>query len=200
MKEFNLGSEVVVSDPCYKIPTWCQAIVTGVLPGKYMAEVTETDGSDGWGVRIATLSATHVDYIDRYGLLDWEESPDSIGVDSGQCGIFNKEHYRDDKQSDTYNLPLIWGGRADKYGDLWYERMCSLTLSTRDGGISDDSWGITPDGVVSSSGYGDGSYILMLGKVDEQVVAFEIIYLGSEDEDDDDMDDDKYRYLTGNED
>lgn len=185
MKEFNLGSKVVVSDPCYVLPTWCHAVITGVLPGKYIGEVTKTDGTDGWGIRVATLSATHEDYVDRFGFLDWEQWKGSIGVDSGQCGIFDFEHYRKDKRSDTYGLPLIWGGKNDdEDGHLWYERMCSLTLSKGDGGVSDDDWGITPDGVVSSTGYGNGSYTLMLGKVEEQVVAFEIIYIGSEDEED----------------
>lgn len=190
MKEFNLGSKVVVSDPCYDIPTWCQAIITGVLPGKYLAEVTETDGTDGWGVRIATLAATHVDYVDRIGFIEWEESSADIGVDSGQCGIFDFEHYRNDDSSETYGLPLIWGGKnGDDSGDLWYERMCSLTLGTEDGGVSNDDWGVTPDGAVSSSGYGDGSYTLMIGKIEDDIVAFEIIYVGTE-EDEDEWEDD----------
>ena len=189
MKEFNLGSEVVVSDPFYKLPTWCQAVITGVLPGKYIGEITETDGSDGWGIRIATLSATHEDYVDRLGFIDWEESKATIGVDSGQCGIFDKQYFRDDKRSDTYGLPSIWGGRKDGDGDLWYERMCSLTLGTEYGGVSDDDWGVTPDGVVSSSGYGDGAYTLMLGITDDgEVVGFEIVYIGADEDDPDDED------------
>lgn len=187
MKDFNLGSEVVVSDPCYVLPTWCQAVITGVLPGKYIPEVGKTDGADGWGVRISRLSAIHEDFFNKVGLIEWEESPADIGVDSGQCGIFDKKYYRDDKHSESYGLPMIWGGtNGSDDGDLWYERMCSLTLGKSDGGVSEDDCGSTPDGVVSSSGYGDGSYTLMIGKIEDDIVAFEIIYIGSEDEDEED--------------
>lgn len=180
MKEFNLGSEVVVSDPCYDIPTWCQAVITNVLPGKYIPEVEYTDGSDGWGVRVSSLRATHEDFYEKPGLVEWESHPVPMGVDSGQCGIFDKKYYRNDKQSESYGLPLIWDGNKDDDGDLWYVRMCSLTIGTEDGGVSDDDWGCTPDGVVSSTGYGDGSYTLLIGKIEDQVVAFDIVYIGSE--------------------
>jgi hypothetical protein len=196
MKEFNLGTKVVVSDPCYDIPTWCQAILTGVLPGKYLADVVKSDGSDGWGIRVASLNATHEDFFDKMGLIHWDVSPADIGVDSGQCGIFNFDQFRNDIASDAYGLPLVFGGRKDSDGDLWYERMCSLTLSTEDGGVSDDDWGGTPDGVVSSSGYGDGSYTLMIGKIENDIVAFEIVYIGSDMDEEDEMDEDEIRSLT----
>lgn len=190
MKEFNLGSEVVVSDPCYVLPTWCQAVITGVLPGKYIPEVGKTDEDDGWGVRISRLSAIHEDFFNKVGLIEWEESPIDIGVDSGQCGIFDKIHYRNDKHSESYSLPMIWGGKnGSDNGDLWYERMSSLTLGTESGGVSDDDWGVTPDGVVSSSGYGDGVYTLMIGKIEDDIVAFEIIYIGGKDRWEDDGED-----------
>ena len=124
--------------------------------------------------------------------IKWEQHPGSIGVDSGQAGIFNKEFYRNDDHSDTYDLPLIFGEDwSEKDGDKWYQRMCSLTLSKFHGGISDDDYGVTPDGIVSSSGYGDGLYHLMIGKVDDKIVGFEIIFITEDEEDDDEEDDDE---------
>lgn len=183
MKEFNLGPEVVVSDPCYTIPTWCQAIVSNVLPGTYIPEVGYSDEGD-WGMRVANLSATHKDFFDKPGLIEWSEHPAVIGVDSGQCGIFDKTYYRDDKHSESYGIDRMWEEDwNEKDGDDWYQRMCTLTSS-------EEQCGSSPDGIVSSSGYGDGSYTLLVGKIEDQVVAFHIVYIGSE-EDDDDIEDDE---------
>ena len=183
MKEFNLGSEVVVSDPCYDIPTWCQAIVSNVLPGTYVPEVDYSDERD-WGVRVSNLSATHKDFFDKPGLIEWSEHPAVIGVDSGQCGIFDKRYYRDDKHSESYGIDKLFGDDwSEKDGDDWYQRMCTLTSN-------EGACGSSPDGIVSTSGYGDGSYTLLIGKIEDQVVAFHIVYIGSE-EDDDDIEDDE---------
>ena len=37
MKTITLSNVVMVSDPCYKLDTWCQTIITNVLPGTYYA-------------------------------------------------------------------------------------------------------------------------------------------------------------------
>jgi len=175
MKKFKLGSEVVVSDPCYEIPTWCQATLRNVLPGDYVGDVEKTDGSDGWGVRIKSLIAIHEDFYGNRWNLKWDYNDSVIGVDSGQAGIFNKDFYRDDKHSESYNLPLCLGEDwSDKEGDDWYQRMCGLT-------IGDEQWGTTPDGVVSSSGYGDGSYSLLVYRDQERIVGFKIDYIDDED-------------------
>ena len=47
----KLGNEVVVSDPCYTIPTWCQVIVKDVKEGDYIPFVLNSNLS-GWGGRI----------------------------------------------------------------------------------------------------------------------------------------------------
>lgn len=174
MKKFNLSSEVIVSDPCYTIPTWCQAVISNVLPGKYISNVFKEDN------RIALLTAMHEDFYEKPE-VEWYEHPASIGVDSGQCGIFDRKYYRDDKQSESYNIDLMWNSNwSKKSGDDWYQRMCTLTCSS-------EQYGVTPDGVVSSSGYGDGSYSLLVGKIGEQIVGFEIVFI-SYDEDEEDED------------
>ena len=155
MKQITLGSKVVVSDPCYSIPTWCQEIVEGVKPGKYNVFIHKLD-IDGWGERVCALVAIHEDhefnniYLDHYS--------DNIGVDSGQAGIFDYSSYRNDSIVDSIpKMKLkeeftLYGGRMES-GDEWYERICTHTLS-------EESWGTYDTGVVSSSGIGDGSYQL----------------------------------------
>lgn len=178
MSKIKLGQQVVVSDPCYTIPTWCQAVVDGVKPGTYESYVKKVDLND-WGVRCSMLIAVHEDYRD--GVLRWEEYPADIGVDSGQCGIFSSESYRND--SITERIGLGEGdisffnnfGRPQEDGEKWYVSMCSRTLGNQ-------SYGMYDEGVVSSSGIGDGSYVLYVAKVGNEIVGLCVDFLVEEDE------------------
>jgi hypothetical protein len=184
MDTIKLGSEVIVSDPCYEIPTWCQAVVRDVLPGNYNTSVEKTN-LRSWGNRISKLRAVHVDYDPSR--LAWKEFPADIGVDSGQAGIFSKESYRNDGYSETIpfgdgeDLKIDDGGSGDK----WYNKMCSYTLGNK-------CWGSYPEGVVSSSGFGDGSYELSVAYHKKKIVGFMVDFgLGEEEDMDDDFDDDE---------
>lgn len=187
MKKINLGSSVIVSDPCYEIPTWCQQIVDNVLPGVYIVDI-EKSNQGGWGSRISELSCIHENY--KYKHIPLNPSDIPIGVDSGQAGIFDLDTYRDDEGSKSYGIEKEfdddWSKHNKEDGDEWYNRMCKLTLSK-------DGWGNYDNGVVSSSGYGDGSYTLLLAEVDGKVVGLKIIFIDDEDIDEDDRYD-EYRY------
>lgn len=171
MEKIYLGKEVMVSDPCYRVPTWCQHKLTGVLPGEYLTTVFKSDDTGGWGMRCAALVAVHKDYMEDE--LSWRTvTTADIGVDSGQCGIFDMESYRNDSIADeivtpesTFSLPY-----DDGDGDKWYDKMCKFTLSGQ-------QWGSYNTGVVSSSGYGDGSYRLLVAKHKGQIIGIAIDYL-----------------------
>lgn len=171
MSKIILGPKVVVSDPCYEIPTWCQAIVEDVLPGEYDVNV-DHDNFTNWGNRVTELKAIHVDYLgSKFHNIKWSKHPSMIGVDSGQAGIFDFEHYRNDELSNSYDLPLQFGEElSTKPGDNWYQRMCSLTIDVTDNGTFSH-------GINSCSGFGDGSYDLFIGKDNDKVVAFQIIFI-----------------------
>lgn len=161
----QLSNEVVVSDPCYTIPTWCQVIVKDVKEGNYIPFVLE---AEMYGHRISALCVVHEEHADIDCNLQWEEHGGTIGVDSGQCGVFSKESYRNDS---IFKIApkFEYGGKEE--GDKWYAHMADKTLS-------DISWGAYGYGVVSSSGMGDGSYDLyVLKDNDEKVVGFFIDYL-----------------------
>jgi hypothetical protein len=164
----KLTNEVVVSDPCYKIPTWCQGIVKDVLPGNYHSFVRKY-ADPLWGKRVSVLQVIHNDFLDTH--LSWRDSSLSIGVDSGQCGIFSRETYRKDNIINKDLLPVndfVLPYRDDE-GDDWYECMCRFTLS-------EQSWGEYHGGVVSSSGIGDGSYKCLIAKHNGKVVGITIDY------------------------
>lgn len=182
MKKIKLGTEVVVSDPCYTIPTWCQVIVNNVLPGYYEPIVKKHNAKE-WGTRVSIQMCIHEDYIGKEEELDltWVEHGGTVGVDSGQAGIFSRESYRNDSITDRIGLGdgdisfFDNFGRPEEDGEKWYKNMCSRTL-----GIL--QWGVYDEGMVSSSGFGDGSYDLyVLTTPDEVVVGFLIDFQVEED-------------------
>lgn len=167
MKKIYLTDEVMVSDPCYTVPTWCQQKVNNVLPGYYQPFCKLHDAGD-WGVRNSMLLVIHEDY--QFEFQEWEhmESAD-IGVDSGQAGFFSMRTYRNDEHSVSQDRPAPSGkpGCSWEYnlesmireeGDKFYDLMCGLTLNT------EEMWGVYDEGVVSRSGFGDGSYNLYVAK------------------------------------
>lgn len=183
--QIKLNSEVVVSDPCYTIPTWCQAVVDKVKPGMYDTHLKKHDAGD-WGVRCSTLLVIHEDH--KNDKLKWEDYPATIGVDSGQCGIFSKESYRNDSITEKIGLgdgdisffdvspwKEMTESREEEDGEKWYESMCSRTLG-------EQRWGVYDEGVVSSSGFGDGSYALFVAKKRGKIVAMCVDFQVEDDE------------------
>lgn len=192
MKKIKLSNEVIVTDPCYDTETWCQAKLTNVLPGNYVAECLLHDTGD-WGVRVDKLLVVHEDYmlprsirqhsrINGKPEFDWEVHPEEIGVDSGQAGIFDMKSYRVDgidmqvpeKTYDgkIFNLPI------EEKGDEWYNKICKFTLSK-------EKWGSYESGVVCSSGFGDGGYTLYVsksndGKIVAMMIDFQVVEVENE--------------------
>jgi hypothetical protein len=165
----NLGKEVIVSDPSYEIPTWCQKIVKGVLAGEYQTFCKKYDTGD-WGNRVSMLMVVHNDH--KYGKLKWKpEGPRGhIGVDSGQAGIFDISTYRNDDieipQGDG-DISFFGENYFKEEGGKWYTKICSFTLAEK-------QWGNYTNGVVCRSGFGDGGYDLFVARVNRKVVAFAI--------------------------
>ena len=169
MREKSLGkfvlkdATVVVSDPCYKKGTWCQAVLDNVKVGTWKALVKEKDKI------IVELVAYHND-VKNTSYLDekWEEQPFYIGVDSGQAGFFQESVYRNDNTS--LDIPDYFGDEEKSYeGGRWYGACCSVT--------SRNNAGVIEGGVVSTSGYGDGCYTLYTVEKDDEIVAMKIVFV-----------------------
>jgi hypothetical protein len=162
--QINLGNKVVISDPCYTIPTWCQEVIDGVKPGKYNVFAHKLE-LDMWGERVCALVAIHEDH--EITNIYFDHHSDNVGVDSGQAGIFDIDTYRKDELTDQMGLgdgDITFFGdynRPVEEGEKWYETICSRTLGVL-------QWGVYDRGVVSSSGIGDGSYSLYTATVDEE--------------------------------
>ena len=154
----KLGHKAIVTDPCYSLDTWCTYIVNNVLPGEYKTSVKLVDGGS-WGKRVGELSAIHSEYTNTP--LQWGFVSDNIGVDSGQCGIYD------------FNYRLAKGNNV--HDSLFYKKACKCTDGEDHFGEQEDS------GVTSCSGYGDGSYDLYLTKNgDDDVVGIKIVFIEDE--------------------
>ena len=88
----DLSGTVVVSDPCYDREVWCMMPGVKVRPGRYRVFVARQN-EGRFGIRIACLMAVHDDY-EAAEINNWDDDcSGSIGVDSGQCGIFDDAIY-----------------------------------------------------------------------------------------------------------
>lgn len=172
--DFDIESgSVFVTDPCYSPGTWCQAKLDKVHNGKWSAWTIEKDG------RVAELIVSCMIVDDPDDIIETlmdpvRLKPYDIGVDSGQCGIFDAEHYQCDEDIITdpeFDAQLSHG---DGKGDRWYNACCDITQS---GGAD-----TIPFGIVSESGYGDGSYDLFVEKHAGEIIAIKIVFIGPEDE------------------
>ena len=156
-EEYNaieLGEKVRVSDPCYDEDTWCAGTLTDVLPGQYICKkyIMRTNK------RIAAIEVSHIKHQSKY-TFD-EDAEIDVGVDSGQCGIFELEYFLEHQGQET-----------------WYEKVCQLT-----GLQLPDANSIDGQGYVSSSGYGDGSYDCNIARnADGKIIAIRVIYIADAD-------------------
>lgn len=160
MNKIQLGKRVRVSDPCYGTDVWCGGVVDNVKEGTYNVDI-EISNEGMWGERVKSLTAIHSEYS---GHSIIQKAPFEVGVDSGQCGIYDEDYYRQYHSEDDCN-------------DDWYEDVCDLT----------DPFGTKDDKcVVSSSGFGDGSYdCFLLRDKNNEVVGFQIVFIEDDEEDED---------------
>lgn len=136
------SDKLVVSDPCYKLGTWCMGTVPNVKPGLWTASIGVVDTGE-FGKRNAFLSAFHQD-SPALQKLKACSAPFDVGVDSGQAGIFDLNHFQDESVIENQELT--------DFGTRWYTFCCYQTLD------GEHHAGLIPYGVVASSGFGDGCY------------------------------------------
>lgn len=160
--------KVCVSDPCYDKGTWCAGEIENIKSGIWQTVAFEIEEGE-WGNSISKLLAYHKDSVSDYEHLnDFTkiECDFSVGVDSGQAGIFDAKYYQDSEQ--------FKGKEAKRdFGSIFYNHCCDITLDNR--------VGVIPFGCVSVSGYGDGVYTATK-YVDENdsVIAVEIEFIQTE--------------------
>lgn len=188
----ELNNSVYVSDPCYRVGTWCQALIEGIKPGKYYGFMYKKDfGEKSWeGIRVTDLWIAHEKYIKNYPKILVKDA--DIGVDSGAAGIYDKEYFEkyhkfeEGKHIDDYPEASQWYDNQfelrynyDINGEDFIEpRWVDDWIFNEDGTISnprEGHWeysgqerrdGVAIDNkcIISFSGFGDGGYNLYVGK------------------------------------
>lgn len=175
---FELTKTVLhLSDPCYS-DVESGITVKKALPGTWSGKLRY---AVGWGLRPYYVGAFHSTYAGRIPTTpaeieanSWERLKGSVGVDSGQAGIYDMAHYRDDKV--IIEDPKFSRGDEEETGERWYGANCDRTC----GDDCKVGAGIIPHGVVSSSGDGDGGYAAYVKKnEDRQVVGVIIDFKGT---------------------
>lgn len=212
-KPIQLGSHVMVSDPCYDTDTWCNGDLKNVLPGTWRTKAIYMYD------RCTDLIAHHKDVpeptFDKY-----EKTDIVVGVDSGQAGIYDYNHFakmcKNEKWYESMctsvssmTMPLspleqrcynelkqkFPNGETEshdtleeffelrsvfkiKYGiDIIHFKVCPNNLKV--GYIEQLS--TDKHSVVSSSGYGDGSYDCYVARNEQgQIIAIRINYITAE--------------------
>lgn len=120
-KTIRLGKKVMVSDPCYGLETWCQGVLENVKEGTYLTSFTREDTEN----RVIEISVVNEENIND--TLEYTPEKFTIGVDSGQAGIFDYEYYKK-YHSHTDERPHV--------DEDWYDRVCNLT----DGFIKNENY------------------------------------------------------------
>jgi len=185
----NISGRFAISDPCYDTDTWCRGELEGVRKGIWLAYV-EVTNDEKYGERVAELKVVHASYAhfsntDFNDYMDYHLATFGVGVDSGQAGIFDVKHYRDDSVFCPDKIPNF-GILGNEAGEKWYGFCCDATLHTEHSG------GTISFGAVSRSGFGDGSYPCDYYRVDDgenegvsEIVKVSIIFIWEDDEDED---------------
>ena len=153
------GNKIHVSDPCCDYDSVCAAKIVNALSGKYFAKLTLYDMAT-WGIRVANLSIYHANHKNVVPNICTDCV---IGVDNGQAGFFNDDYYAENQGGDFGDISTLFG------------LACSLTMSKNHGGIMQEK------GVVSETGFGDGSYSLYVGKNKAgKIVSASIIFIADD--------------------
>lgn len=191
--EFEVTSgELIVSDPCYEVGTWCAGTLANVLNGKWLGFVQQGNFNN-WGNRIHSLIIIHNEIANdkqfqsvekvsidiMNGDLEVINSGIDVGVDSGQAGFFDPAFYKNDESVPKDFVKPDWLNTLDEVGEKWYGLCCERTCG------SEFSAGVIQGGIVSSSGIGDGSYDCFYQVNSEGKVVVAIIsFLLNDDEED----------------
>lgn len=157
----ELGSSVILSDPCYDLDEWCSGKVQNMIPGIFDCYADFAD-MGSLGTRVARLVIMNAN-IPNEGPAKIEEVPACLAVDAGVFGIYDEQYLRENKVTNP---------------DAWYNENVMSWICKEDGFICEDS-----KGFITTSGYGDGCYDAYCYHDDEgNVYKIEVIFIDAEPE------------------
>lgn len=153
-----ISGTLIASDPCYDgIDSRVQVVLRGARRGVWNATALSCmfNGRPLTSMIIAAHAEHECSPIEEI----WADATGifGVGVDSGQAGIFDVRHYRDEAM-----VPKDAGASG------WYEMVCDAKDS---GGAA-----VIPFGCVADSGYGDGMYTCVVSRSGGQIVGVAVVF------------------------
>lgn len=152
---FRVNDAIHITDPSYPVGIPGGLFHVSAKPGQWVGRVHRKDEGP-WGNRIASLVVHHIEHASDATFPHWKRFA-TIGVDSGQAGIFAAETYSDDCDDPTDTA-------------TFYGKACAITLSK-------PHHGAFQEGYVSQSGLGDGVYPVRVVYRRGRIVAVRIDFL-----------------------
>lgn len=170
MKEIKLSNKVIITDPCYGIQDYpnphTKLVLDNVKEGIYNVYVRHSD-EGMFGRRVALLEVINKQNdLPETCILDRLETVGNVCVDSGQMSISDYNYYKS------------LCNKTGAIDDSWYDVLSALTLSIDQFGVIDNS------SVVSSTGYGDGDYDVVVGYCNREIVYIGVIFIDESEEED----------------
>jgi len=180
---FTLESTTMrVSDPLYDKSVWCSGIIEDCIPGQWTGAVSYIDNKF-FGHRVSMLMAAAEEYADAafevFSKITVNEKTGRItvprslyladidvGVDSAHCGLFDDGSYQDNTSITGMPEPVeIWSESR------WVNQCFDVAKN-------EDKAGVMPNGIISESGVGDGSYYAYAWKNNQgQVSGVVVVFL-----------------------
>lgn len=143
----ELGNDAIISDPCYDTDVWCMMTLRNLRFGKWFVESYQAD--DSWDGHILLLTAEKY----KLGVVP-KQRIGFGGIDSGQAGVYNSSEYHNNHFIPVYKHNGITNPLET---DDWYGYACHIS----NGGVPAK---IVGNGVTSESGYGDGTYDILIDR------------------------------------
>lgn len=157
----ELGSSVILSDPCYDLDVWCSCKVQNMIPGIYDC-YADFAIMGIWGTRVVRLILVHTN-VPNEGPAKIKEISACLAVDAGVFGVYDEQYFRKVKDANP---------------DAWYNQNVLSWINDEEGFICEDA-----KGFITTSGYGDGCYDAYCYHDDkEKVFKIEVVFIDAEPE------------------
>lgn len=158
----ELGVKVMISDPTYRIGTWCTHTVENMKPGTYTCYAVVAD-EKSYGLHSEGRIAEQYVLFGETTIEDFNEDYIplcDIGVDSATAGVFDFEFFESIQEEQKRER---WYGLIE---GLVHEEIEYWTAGTMEN-----------KGVITSTGYGDGGYDVFALVKEGQVVGLNIVFM-----------------------
>ena len=167
------SGEIVAKDPGYDIMEGSifSDIIIPVQNGTWDGYIKYFSDEKKDNPRISELMIYNQNFKDKIN-DPWIQLTD-VDVDTGQAGFFDLKHFRNDQDvNETHKMPT-YIELNDEHGQKWYAMCCQMTYDEK---TKESKAGVVPFGIVSSSGYGDGSYNVCGIKNDNKFIALKMSF------------------------